>query len=244
MFNFAIERILGVQVSRPPVIAARIIADGPGADYLREKCPEANLVMCEFVDRLLENSDRFLWDTTPGGGVYKSAPVEVRNKMANEQYRFAAAVFAYDPLGQLRASLNDGFQQLTMIGLRDFSDNVHNLPADHSLRRKSSPAGQGVFPLSFFSMLTAIVTISSVMFLAVVFVSRWKTVSSELKLFCALLVVGQLANALICGSLSGPHQRYQARLSWLLPFAALLVYYKHSAPVCSQRSKRSEFRIS
>ena len=38
-FNLAVEKLLGVEVTRPPVITARIIADGPGAAYLREKMP-------------------------------------------------------------------------------------------------------------------------------------------------------------------------------------------------------------
>jgi hypothetical protein len=36
-------------------------------------------------------------------------------------------------------------------------------------------------------------------------------------------VIGIFVNAAVCGILSGPHDRYAARVSWLLPFAALLV---------------------
>ena len=31
-------------------------------------------------------------------------------------------------------------------------------------------------------------------------------------------------NALVTGALSGPHDRYQARIAWLLPFAGLLAF--------------------
>jgi hypothetical protein len=226
-FNLAIKKILGVPVSRPPVIAARIIADGPGAAYLRANCPAAGLVLCGYLDQLaLPNSDAFLWYTTEEGGVYKSASTEKKREMALEQYRFAAAVLAFDPIGQLRASLKNSLEQLTMIGLTGFTDPAPNLPDSYAQRRADSAAGRGAFPFSFFSMLTSFVVISSVLFLAFVSIRRWKTVSFELKLFCALLIVGQLANALICGVLSGPHDRYQARLAWLLPFAALLVHYE------------------
>ena len=39
----------------------------------------------------------------------------------------------------------------------------------------------------------------------------------------ALVVIGIAVNAAICGILSGPHDRYEARVAWLIPFAALTV---------------------
>jgi hypothetical protein len=36
-------------------------------------------------------------------------------------------------------------------------------------------------------------------------------------------VTGILVNAAVCGILSGPHDRYAARVAWLLPFSALLI---------------------
>jgi hypothetical protein len=232
LFKSAVAKVLGVKVSRPPVLAARIIADGTGAAYLREKCPDANLVMCEFVDRLLPNSDAFLWDEASGGGIYKSASPEKRNAMGMEQYRFAAAVFAYNPLGQLSASLKDGLEQLTMIGLVDFraSGDVANLPEVYVRRSANSAAARGTFPFASFSVLTSFVAIASIAFLIAGMLGGRKTLSRELKVFCALMVAGQLANAIVCGALSGPHERYQARLAWLFPLTALLMYYDRREP--------------
>jgi len=39
---------------------------------------------------------------------------------------------------------------------------------------------------------------------------------------CAWIVVGVVVNAVVCGTLSGPHDRYSARVLWLIPLAALL----------------------
>jgi hypothetical protein len=238
-FNFAVEKILGIQVSRPPVVAARIIADGTGADYLRKKCPDANLTMCEFVDRLLPNSDAFLWNEASEGGIYKSAPLAKRNAMGIEQYRFAAAVFASNPSGQLGASFKNGLKQLTMTGLGDFqlSRDVVNVPEVYIRRNANSAAARGIFPFAFFSVFTSFVAIASIAILIVAMVTH-KTMSRELKLFFALIVVGQLANALICGALSGPHERYQARLAWLLPLTALLLYCERREPALISRIEK------
>jgi hypothetical protein len=36
------------------------------------------------------------------------------------------------------------------------------------------------------------------------------------------VLVGVTVNAAVTGALSGPHDRYQARIAWLLPLAGLL----------------------
>jgi hypothetical protein len=48
-----------------------------------------------------------------------------------------------------------------------------------------------------------------------------RTSDGALPLF---VLAALLANAIICGTLSGPHDRYQSRLIWLAPFAAVLAY--------------------
>jgi hypothetical protein len=45
------------------------------------------------------------------------------------------------------------------------------------------------------------------------------------------VLVGITANAAATGALSGPHDRYQARIAWLLPLAALLALPERAAPL-------------
>jgi hypothetical protein len=51
-----------------------------------------------------------------------------------------------------------------------------------------------------------------------------------LELLTGLVVFGVLANAAICGIMSGPHDRYQARVAWLIPAMALIGAFKIYAP--------------
>ena len=234
VFTLVVEKVLGAQIARPPVIMARIVADGPGASYLYKKCPQAGLVACEFVDRLLSNSDAFLWDTSPATGIYTPAPIEKRRELGNEQYQFAAAVLAYDPVGQIAAWLNDGFQQLRMVGLSDFLSEtaLAHLPRVHAERMARSLIWRKEFPIEIFSALTIFAAILSFMFVCVTLIRHWKDVSVEQKIFCFVILLGYVSNALICGALSGPHERYQARLTWLIPVVALLLCYERW--LCSQ----------
>jgi hypothetical protein len=148
-FALVVEKVLGAQVTRPPVIMARIVADGPGVVYLREKCPQAGLVVCEFVDHLSSNSDVFLWDTSPASGTYAPASIEKRRELGNEQYRFAAAVLAYDPVGQIAAWLNDAFQQLKMVDCLIYrrDEASLSLPRVYAERMARSPVGREGFAI-------------------------------------------------------------------------------------------------
>ena len=224
-FSLVVEKVLNVQVSRPPILTGRIIADGTGAAYLRDKCPQAGFVVCKFVDRLTSNSDAFLWEPS---GAYMPAQISERKALGVEQLEFAAAVLAYDPVGQITATLSDGVQQLKMIGLSDFTSTAAQafLPPVHADRMAASQMWKQNFPIEFFSQLTILVAIFSLIFVVVALGTRWKAVPAAQKLFCLVILWSLLLNALVCGGLSGPHERYQARLTWLIPLIALLLYYR------------------
>ena len=73
--------------------------------------------------------------------------------------------------------------------------------------------------------LTLIAAFASLAFLAASAASparrlAWRSPSASAAL---LLLLAFLANIMICGALSTPHARYQMRIVWLLPLAALTV---------------------
>src|SRR5206468_297508 len=51
----------------------------------------------------------------------------------------------------------------------------------------------------------------------------WSRNESRLAVASVLLVLAVVINAAVCGVLSGPFARYQARVAWLVPAAALVV---------------------
>jgi len=62
------------------------------------------------------------------------------------------------------------------------------------------------FPIEIFSALTIFAAILSFMFVCVTLIRHWKAVSVEQKIFCFVILLGEVSNALICGALSGPHE--------------------------------------
>jgi hypothetical protein len=245
-FAVLVERLVGAPVVRPPVLMARIIADGPGATYLRQNCPQAGFAVCEFVDRMpVTNADTFLWDASPATGVYSPASTETRRALSSEQYRFAAAVFADDPRGQIFAAMRNVLQQLTMIGLSDFraasNEARARLPNFYSGPMSEWRIAEEAFPLGTFSAFTIFVALFSCVLAAILLLRYWAIIPVEQKLFSLVVVSGELANALVCGVLSGPHERYQARLSWLYPLLLLTLYLSTRCLTRTRSSKRPDY---
>ena len=54
----------------------------------------------------------------------------------------------------------------------------------------------------------------------------------DIKLFALFILIGIAVNALVCGGVSQPADRYGARVMWLLPFTAafLLLVQRSQTP--------------
>ena len=50
----------------------------------------------------------------------------------------------------------------------------------------------------------------------------WRRRGDDMTLLAATVSLAVLGNAVICGVISGPHDRYGARLAWLATFAVLV----------------------
>jgi uncharacterized membrane protein len=50
----------------------------------------------------------------------------------------------------------------------------------------------------------------------------WRRRLDDLTLLAATVTLAMLGNALICGVISGPHDRYGARMVWIATFVVLI----------------------
>tara|TARA_R110002072_G_scaffold205468_1_gene363409 strand:+ start:715 stop:2292 length:1578 start_codon:yes stop_codon:yes gene_type:complete len=235
IFKMAAETALGESPVRPPFLMARTISDGPGYDFLVENCSTVDLVVCQFLPVLPMGSDEFLWSNAEGASVVGTAPPEIVRALSDEEMAFVMMVLRNHLGDQLRASFSGAFQQLYRFGLGEFgyTDSMHRMfvrksPPDVRAEFEASRLYRGTFPLKSANWLTYIVT--SITFgVVVVFLlpargtdddTGMQTRRRNLILFCLLILGGILSNAAITGILSTPHDRYQARVIWLLPLLA------------------------
>jgi len=226
VFFAAVRHVVGAAPLRPPFLMARTIEDGPGYRYIRATCPSNGFKVCEFADRLPLMADDFLWKSGPDG-VFAAASPE-----ANEQLRFLLAVIRYDPWGQLSASLKDAAMQLTELGLTEFQYTdlekegfAGKIPGAHLKTLRESAAYRGTMPLRYLEGWIQGCVVLALFVVAAVLLRRIPRTppGSPTVPIIIWIVIGILVNAAICGILSGPHDRYAARVAWLLPFAALLI---------------------
>jgi hypothetical protein len=210
----------------PLFLLARTLADGPTRSYLRAHCPELDLAICEFADRLPDNVRDVLWGE---GSIWAGSDEAKRERLRAEETRVVVAALRADPWGQLEASARNAASQLTHFGMAGsfFPDTYilarirDALPgsADRWLRSRQA---RGELHQEGFTRLHYASFGLSLLVLAALAIPLWRARPRRLEALVALVGVALLANASITGALSNVEDRYQARVAWLVPLLACL----------------------
>lgn len=255
-FGYMVERTTGKPPVLPPFITARLTADEPGARFVKEHCETVRFEVCRFAKLLPMPVDQFLWDTNPETGVFQVAPSESRRALSEEQVWFALAVTSAYPLEQLGISLVNALRQSMTMDLVDFSygdtarDNLdRQVPEKYLGALHRTLAYRGEWPVGFFTgfhLAAFVLALGTVIYVGLSDLRRSggdntgpRMMQAAALSFAVFILIGIIANAGICGALSSVQGRYQARVAWLLPFAAfliLLLRVRHPAPPLEQAS--------
>ncbi|MGB6191838.1 MAG: hypothetical protein WBF42_05170, partial [Terracidiphilus sp.] len=254
-FHAMVRHATGQGTVRLPFLSARLVADGPGRDYLHATCPANGFVLCQFP-QLPAASDDFLWNLPQDHGVFILSPPAIQKKLSDEDAAFALAVLRYNPRGVLAHAATNSAAQLISFSLEQFSypgtagfDEV--FPPSIVARLHRSAAYRGTIPIGAFTLLNDLVVCASAAFLVIASIAALrKRSAARHRIWAATgwMIAGVILNAIICGSASEVLPRYQARVIWLLPLAVLLLelpkrirpWRRHSAsadePVLTARS--------
>ena len=213
---------------------ARLIGDGPGRAYIDAACPAAGFQLCAWSGRLAHDSDEFLW--YPYGPLWdrglwgdRFGPVA----LAPEASRLVPAIIAAYPAEVLQAATLNTLRQLALVRVGD------TLVADHlddavvpKLRLYFRPGeaerfaagrqaqGQMAGAADLFRPLHLVLLVAGALGCATL-ILRWQR-EPVLARFALVVLVALGANAFATGALSKPHDRYQARIAWLLLLPPLL----------------------
>jgi len=231
--NAVVQRSTGQAPIRPPFLMARLITDGPGADWARAHCASSPYVVCRYAANFGQgSSDDFLWDHDPRIGVFSVASRDERVALAQEQLAFARDVVAAYPWRVAADAARNFGRQLTLTGISQFTYGpaevdyfAHKIPATDFAHLKDTLAAARRFPNTRLASVQALVSVLSVAVLVGWAWRRWRTAPRRWRVFAGLVVLGVLTNALVCGALSTPYDRYQARVVWLLPLLAFMVSF-------------------
>ncbi len=222
--NWVGNGVLGVSPYGSVFALARLQADGPAADYLHSVCPAAGYRLCAWSDRLPMDSDDFLW--APDGPIWggNSGPTLV----APEASRIVAATVRLEPGTAFGHALANTIRQLGRVAVGDtlgpqyIVSTVGRLlatyfPAAEMRRLLASRQVAGTLPavavplLPLHLLLLGIGTVATVVLVPLAWRDR-----PVLTGLAVMVLAGVLANACATGALSGPHDRYGARIAWLV----------------------------
>jgi hypothetical protein len=239
-YEIAVKLSTGDTLRSPPFLASRILADGPGRTYLRRSCAQgAHWDLCRFKNLPLTDTQDILWSGDPTKGVYGRTGVQERIRIDKEQIPFVMSAIAADPLGSAGAALSNTWNTLISVDLEDPLRDPHFYLTDPGWRDTyiadfvhdmgpCDPDERGCRPR--FAIAPLAVWHGSVCLAALAWfawaLARQKTravvYDSRLGPLILFLLAALVFNAAATGILSGVFSRYEARIVWLLPLAAML----------------------
>ena len=249
-YGAAVKWKTGDELRRPPFLMARVLADGPGKAYLRYSCAHGvRWAICRFKDVQMDTSDHILWSVIPTLGIFNRASYDERVAMEKQELSFVIGAFAYDPVGQIEASIENWGEQLgsfevddplrrPMVFLLHSYWGRTNLVGLIRGVGDCGVRGEACAPKISISQLAAVD--GAVAFVALglliwglfqrrtlgMFLRKqasWERPLDRATAATLLIVVAIVINAAICGMLSCPFPRYQSRVVWLLPAMSMLL---------------------
>ncbi|MBR0873039.1 hypothetical protein JQ633_21965 [Bradyrhizobium tropiciagri] len=203
----------------------RMLQDGIVAQYLRDHCAKQNLKLCPYRDKLPPTADDFLW----GNSMFNTLG---RFQGLNDEMGFIVLhSLAEYPAWQAEAALIATADQLAHVatgeGASGWIPHTYGIieryiPAQLAPMRK---AKQQQWQLDFTTVNRIHVPIALASMLAVALLfghGLWRRRRDDLTLLAGTVTLALLGNAFVCGVISGPHDRYGARMVWVATFVMLI----------------------
>ncbi len=244
--------VLGISPYGSVFALARLVGDGPGRAYLDRNCPDTTLRLCAWQGRLSADSDEFLWH--PQGPMWAGGFGPTR--FAPEAARLVPAIIAAYPLDTLRAAAANTLRQLIKAQVGDalVADHLdiavlsrmqpYFPPAEiNRYQAALQPRGGMRDAAAPFLILHAVLLVLGVAGSIGVMLRCWRA-DRALAGLAALALTALLANAFATGALSGPHDRYQARLAWLVLLAPMAYAARLETSAGLMRTRPSYSRSS
>jgi hypothetical protein len=234
--NFALSGQVAWTPGGYGVAFGRMLQDGIVTRYLRDHCPQQNLKLCPYRNELPATADRFLW----GSSMFDTLG---RFTGLNDEMGFIVRrSLAEYPLWQTKAALVATAQQLVHVGTGEGTSGW--IPHTYGIIERYIPsqlapmraAHQQHWDIDFpaINRLHVPVALASMLLVvAICAIAIWRRKLDDVELLAATVTLALLGNAFVCGVISGPHDRYGARIAWIATFAVLIAaarYFANSEP--------------
>ncbi len=229
--NYALSGTVGWTPGGYSIAFARMLQDGIVTRYLNDHCPTQQFKLCPYRNELPETADDFLWSRE-----------SMFNKlgrfagMSDEMEYIAAHALTEYPLLQAKEALMDSSEQLLKVATGENTDHptlMHTygmfreyLPQQRKLvdiaRQQTGHLTFG--PINLIHVPVALISTALVFGLLIIAIFRRRV--DDVTLLVTTVCLTLLGNAVICGVISGPHDRYGSRLVWIATLAVMIAAMK------------------
>jgi hypothetical protein len=224
--NFSYTHRIFISRAGPVFVFARFLQDGIVMRLLDDTCPQSHYRLCAYKDDLPRTADQWLWgEDSPFQklGRFKGTTAEAQRILWNSLKDY--------PLMNIAAAANDSARQFAMFRTGDqiepqqwilYSALDRLIPNQMRayLTARQQRTGIDFAPVNWVHVPFGWLSILALV-LALAFAVRIGARREAVLL--GFVLAALLGNAVICGALSNPHDRYQSRLIWVVPFALVLL---------------------
>jgi hypothetical protein len=228
--NFALSGQFAWTPGGSGVAFGRMMQDGIVARYLNDHCSTVKLKLCPYRNSLPATADDFLW----GNNMFNT--LGRFNGMSDEMSFIALHSLAAYPALQAEAALAATAQQLVHVATGEGTTGW--VPHTYAIIERYLPgqiksmraARQQRWEINFAAINRIHVPValgSMLALLAIVGHAFWRRRLDDVTILAGAVSLAILGNAFICGAMSGPHDRYGARMVWIATLAVLIAAFKY-----------------
>ena len=229
--NFALSGQVAWTPGGSAIAFGRMLQDGIVPRYLQDHCAEQHFKLCPYRDELPETADDFLWSRESVFNKLGRFP-----GMGDEMGYIAMHALAEYPLWQLKAALIATGDQMLEVATGENTDpptTVHtygiikryvpdNIKLMNAARQQTGFITFG--PINLIHVPVAL--ISTALILIMLIAALFRRRSDGVTLLLGTVFLAMLGNAVICGVISGPHDRYGSRLVWITTCTLMIAAIK------------------
>lgn len=228
--NFALSGHVAWTPGGSAIAFARMLQDGIVTRYLRDHCAEQRLKLCPYRDDLPETADDFLWGRSSVFNALGRFP-----GMSDEMGFIVTHSLAEYPLWQAKAALTAAADQLLKVATGENTNRP--IPHTHGIIAHYLPEQLGLMnaarqqtgfitfgPINLIHVPVGL--ISTALVFAMLFAAALRRRIDDVTLLTATTCLALLGNAVVCGVISGPHDRYGSRLVWIATCTLLIAGLK------------------
>jgi hypothetical protein len=209
-------------------LLAKLIEEGPALAYLVRACPDIQYSLCAHTDEMkgMHQDDLKWWGGSP---FYKVGGLD---QLEPEARRIVWATLRTYPVEVLKSELANAGQLIFRFGIGEgltpgsvhlvapYIREIFGPDVEKSLLRSRQAHDQ--LPIAEFRRLHAWALASSFVLGLWSLIRARGSMQARLRALYVFVPMAVLCNVVITAALSGPFDRYLARVSWLILFVALV----------------------